>query len=92
VAIQQELHRLLLETNQMLSSDLGIIDKNRFQQHLKRAAEGQEQRVVPLQRTLLLEAWLRHVSHWAPRGESPADFLGNLRAEAYTPDVPHSLS
>lgn len=70
VALQQELDRLLLEMNQTALSDLGIVDEHQFQQHLKRAAEGQEEPIVPLLRTLLLEAWLRHVSSWVPPAKS----------------------
>src|ERR1051326_8294095 len=92
VAIQRELPLLLSETNQMVLAELGIVDNHKFQQHLKRAAEGQDQPVVPLLRTLLLEAWLRHISFWAPRNVSPG-FLGNLRTEVYTPrGAPDSLS
>ena len=92
VAIQQELNLLLLETNRMVSTELGIVDNHKFQQHLRRAAEGQDQPVVPLLRTLLLEAWLRHISRWTPRHVSPG-FLGNLRTEVYTSrGAPDSLS
>jgi asparagine synthase (glutamine-hydrolysing) len=82
VAIQQELPLLLQETNRMLSTELGIVDNHKFQQHLKRAAEGQDQPVVPLLRTLLLEAWLRHVSRWFSCNASPG-FLENLRTEVH---------
>ena len=91
LAIQEELQGLLLETNQMLSSDLGIVDRQKFQHYLKQAAEGQSIPVVPLLRTFLVEAWLRHISGWIT--QYPFPFLDYLNTRAYTPrNARHSLS
>lgn len=85
LAIQEELQGLLLETNQMLSSDLGIVDRQKFQHYLKQAAEGQSVPVVPLLRTFLVEAWLRHISRWIRCSQYPFPFLDHLNTRAYTP-------
>jgi len=93
VAIQGDLERLMRDTSQMVSSDLGIVDKQKFQQHLKQIAEGQSVPVVPLLRTLLVEAWLRHISHWTTCCKYPFSFLHRLQTQAYTPrDTRYSLS
>jgi len=84
---------LMRDTSQMVSSDLGIVDKQKFQQHLKQIAEGQSVPVVPLLRTLLVEAWLRHISHWTTCCKYPFSFLHRLQTQAYTPrDTRYSLS
>ena len=91
VALQKELDGLLLETNEMLSSDLGIVDRQKFQQHLKQAAAGQPVLVVPLLRTLLVEAWLCHMSRRTDCCKHPFPF--QLRTHVYTPrDARYSFS
>lgn len=93
VAIGEELDRLLLETNQMVSSDLGIVDRQKFHQHLKQATAGQPVPVVPLLRTFLVEAWLRHLSRWTDCSKYPFPVLDQLHTHVYTPrDARYSLS
>lgn len=89
-ALQADLDCLLRETNQMLSSDLGIVDRNKFQQSLTRAAGGEAMPVVPLLRTLLIEAWLRHIFRWT--GGCELSFLPSesLQSPLYTSDTIHS--
>ncbi len=89
-ALQADLDCLLRETNQMLSSDLGIVDRNKFQQRLTRAAGGEATPVVPLLRTLLIEAWLRHISRWT--GGCELSFLPSesWQSPLYTSDTIHS--
>jgi len=91
VALREELDELLRETKQMLSSDLGIVDQQKFQQHLKQAAAGQPVLVVPLLRTLLVEAWLCHISRRTDCCKQPFPFP--LRTRLYTPrDARYSFS
>ena len=89
-ALRTELDCILRETNQMLTSELGIVDRNKFRQSLKRAADGQTTPVVPLLRTLLIEAWLRHISTWT--GCRELSFLSSESAESplYTSHSIHS--
>jgi asparagine synthase (glutamine-hydrolysing) len=89
-ALRTEMDCILRETNHMLTSDMGIVDKNKFRQSLKRAADGQATPVVPLLRTLLVEAWLRHISTWTDRRE--LSFLSSETAESslYTSHSIHS--
>jgi asparagine synthase (glutamine-hydrolysing) len=79
-ALRTELDSILRETNHMFTSDLGIVDKNKFRQSLKRAADGETTPVVPLLRTLLVEAWLRHISTWT--GCRELSFLRSEPAES----------
>ena len=71
VALRARLEALLQDTSHMLLEDLGVVQLAKFQQCLQAAAEGQAIPVVPLLRTILLEAWLRHISQWTTRCESP---------------------
>ena len=89
-ALRTALDSILRETNHMLASDLGIVDKNKFRQSLTRAADGQTTPVVPLLRTLLVEAWLRHIPTWT--GCPELSFLRSESAESpfYTSDGIHS--
>lgn len=64
VALRADLEALLEDTQHMLLSDLGVVNAAKFHQNLKGAAEGQAVPVIPLLRTLLLEAWLGHISEW----------------------------
>jgi asparagine synthase (glutamine-hydrolysing) len=93
VAIREELDGLLLDTSQMVSSDLGIVDRQKFHQHLKQATAGQPVPIVPLLRTFLVEAWLRHISRWTDCRKYPFPISGQLHTHVYTPrDASYSLS
>ena len=89
-ALRTELDSVLRETNQMLSSDLGIVDKDKFRQSLKQAADGETTPVVPLLRTLLIEACLRHTSTWTGCRELSFLFSESAESPLYTSDNIHS--
>ena len=83
-ALQAELDCLLLKTNTMLASDLHIVDRSGFQRSLRRAAEGQGVPMIPILRTLLVEAWLRHLSEWTPCSTLPLLSFESLESPFYT--------
>jgi asparagine synthase (glutamine-hydrolysing) len=92
-ALQAELGRLLLETNTMLAGDLHIVEQSRFQRSLRRAAEGQAVPVIPILRTLLVEAWLRHLSEWTQCCALPLFPFASIESQLYTsPDARSSFS
>jgi asparagine synthase (glutamine-hydrolysing) len=92
-ALQAELGRLLLETNTMLAGDLHIVEQSRFQRSLRRAAEGQAVPVIPILRTLLVEAWLRHLSEWTECCTLPLFPFASIESRLYTsPDARSSFS
>jgi hypothetical protein len=48
----------------MKAASLGIVDRNRFLSALKEAAEGRAYSTIPIERTVVIERWLRHLEHW----------------------------
>jgi asparagine synthase (glutamine-hydrolysing) len=51
-------------TRDMILESLGIVSSAAFRQSLEDVHHGKEVPIVPIQRTLLLEGWLRNLSHW----------------------------
>jgi hypothetical protein len=66
------------------------VDKDKFRQSLKQAADGETTPVVPLLRTLLIEAWLRHISAWTGCRELSFLFSESAESPLYTSDNIHS--
>jgi asparagine synthase (glutamine-hydrolysing) len=60
-AISAEWPALLELTHGMVSSLLGIVQPQGFEQSLRNIHHGQEAPIIPLLRTVTLEAWLRNV-------------------------------
>jgi asparagine synthase (glutamine-hydrolysing) len=71
VSLQAELQQLLDRAPNMISSRMGIVDAAAFSDCLKRAARGAELPVVHVLRTLLIDAWLTHLSGWPRRPSAP---------------------
>jgi asparagine synthase (glutamine-hydrolysing) len=63
-SLQTELPQLLERVKDMNLSRAGIVNADAFRCLLKKAAEGEALPVVPVLRTLLLEAWLAHLASW----------------------------
>jgi asparagine synthase (glutamine-hydrolysing) len=63
-SLQTELPPLLERSKDMNLSSAGIVNEDAFRGLLKKAAEGGPLPVVPVLRTLLLEAWLAHLASW----------------------------
>jgi len=92
-ALQADLEGVLQDTNHMLLGDLGVVNTTQFQQSLRRAAEGQAIPIIPLLRTILLEAWLRHISQWTTCCEFPLLYSGAPPTRLYvSPRADCSLS
>jgi asparagine synthase (glutamine-hydrolysing) len=51
-------------TGNMVLESLGIVSSAAFRQSLDDVRQGKEIPIVPIQRTLALEGWLRNLSHW----------------------------
>src|SRR5207245_7554777 len=47
---------------QMVSGSIGIVDPNRFLEAFRKARRNEEVPIESLKRTLMLEAWLRHLT------------------------------
>ena len=60
-SIRTELPKILERTATLASSRAGIVDARAFRNFLRKAAEGGDLLLVPVLRTLLIEAWLTHV-------------------------------
>ena len=79
ISIRSELPRLLERTRNMSLNRAGIVDEEVFRKSLLAASEGSEFPMVPVLRTLLLEAWLSHLGSWrassaqAPFETNPVD-------------------
>jgi asparagine synthase (glutamine-hydrolysing) len=63
-------------THDMIAESLGIVSSVAFRRALDDAREGKELAILPVQRMLQLESWLRNLSHRV--------VLGNLGAEGTT--------
>jgi asparagine synthase (glutamine-hydrolysing) len=63
-SLQTELPLLLERSKDMNLSSAGIVNADKFRNLLKKAAESEPLPVVPVLRTLLLEAWLAHLASW----------------------------
>ena len=63
-SLQTELPQLLERVKDMNLSRAGIVNADAFRCLLKKASEGEALPVVPVLRTLLLEAWLAHLVSW----------------------------
>jgi asparagine synthase (glutamine-hydrolysing) len=63
-SLQNELPLLLERSKDMNLSSAGIVNADAFRCLLKNAAEGGLLPIVPVLRTLLLEAWLAHLASW----------------------------
>jgi len=63
-SLQTELPLLLERSKNMNLSSAGIVNADAFRCLLKKAAEGEPLPIVPVLRTLLLEAWLAHLASW----------------------------
>jgi asparagine synthase (glutamine-hydrolysing) len=51
-------------TRDMVAESLGIVSSAAFRQSLHEARAGKELAILPIHRMLLLECWLRNLSHW----------------------------
>jgi asparagine synthase (glutamine-hydrolysing) len=69
-SLRTELPLLLERTRDMKLSRAGMVDANAFRGVLKKAAEGGALPIVPVLRTLLIEAWLTHLETWTNHGGS----------------------
>ncbi len=78
-SIRTELPQLLENTRWMTSSRLGIVEADAFRECLKKAAETGELPILPVLRTLVVEAWLTNVARWREiepwKGCQPEPFL-----------------
>jgi asparagine synthase (glutamine-hydrolysing) len=78
-SIRTELPQLLENTRCMTSSRLGIVEADAFRECLKKAAETGELPILPVLRTLVVEAWLTNVARWREiepwKGCQPESFL-----------------
>jgi len=63
VAVATEWASLTELSQQMVRSSLRVVDKQRISEALQKARQGQEVAMVPLIRTLAVEAWVRHLSN-----------------------------
>ena len=63
-SLQTELPLLLEHIQDMNLSRAGIVDADAFRCLLRKAAEGGALPIVPVLRTLLIEAWLAHLASW----------------------------
>jgi asparagine synthase (glutamine-hydrolysing) len=77
VSLQAELPQLLDGAPNMISSRMGIVNATAFCDCLKKAALGAELPVVHVLRTLLIDAWLTHLSGW-PRLPSAPHVPGHI--------------
>lgn len=60
-------------TDGMILESLGIVSSAAFRDSLEHVRHGKEVAIVPIQRTLSLECWLRNLAHWGVlAGASPA--------------------
>jgi asparagine synthase (glutamine-hydrolysing) len=59
VAISKDWSHFIHMTQNMLTSSVGIVDSERFYTELQKARQGEEVRIVPLIRTVLVEDWLK---------------------------------
>jgi asparagine synthase (glutamine-hydrolysing) len=64
-SLQTELPLLLERSKDMNLSSAGIVNRDAFRCLLKNAAKGGPLPIVPVLRTLLLEAWLAHLASWS---------------------------
>ena len=51
-------------THDMIAESLGIISSAAYRQSLEDVRSGKEMAIVPIQRMLSLESWLRNLSRW----------------------------
>jgi asparagine synthase (glutamine-hydrolysing) len=64
VSIAKQESRLVELSQNMLTADLGIIDRETFRQAVRGARSGREIRTVPLSRTLEVESWLQNIRNF----------------------------
>lgn len=57
-------------THDMIAESLGIVSSAAYRQSLEDVRSGREMAIVPIQRMLSLESWLRNLSRWGvlPKG------------------------
>jgi asparagine synthase (glutamine-hydrolysing) len=63
-SIRNELPQLLEGTKNMTLSRAGIVDADAFRASLAKVEEGGDLPIVSMLRTLLIEAWLTHITAW----------------------------
>jgi asparagine synthase (glutamine-hydrolysing) len=63
-AIAMHWQKIQSVTSDMIAESLGIVASAAFRQSLEDLRSGKEVAIVPIQRTLSLECWLRNLSHW----------------------------
>jgi asparagine synthase (glutamine-hydrolysing) len=63
-SLRTELPQLLEETKYMTSDRLGIVNADAFREFLQKAAETGELPILPVLRTLVVEAWLTNLARW----------------------------
>jgi asparagine synthase (glutamine-hydrolysing) len=63
-SIRAELPQLIENTKYMTSNRLGIVDAAAFREFLHKAAETGELPILPVLRTLVVEAWLTNLARW----------------------------
>lgn len=51
-------------THRMVAESLGIVSSAAFRQSLEDLRSGREMAIVPIERMLSLESWLRNLAHW----------------------------
>lgn len=79
ISLHANLPHLLYGTKSMTSSVVGIVEAEAFRACLDGAASGKDLPIVPAWRTLLIEAWLTHLSNWAGNpSHSPSQNGGRL--------------
>jgi asparagine synthase (glutamine-hydrolysing) len=58
-------------TRNMIAESLGVVSCTAFRRELEHLRSGKDVAIVPIQRTLVIESWLRNISQWGlpPGGE-----------------------
>jgi asparagine synthase (glutamine-hydrolysing) len=59
--ISADWNSLMEKDDQMMSHNLGIVDRNAFSREIERVRSGQDGHVVAISRALVVEAWLRTI-------------------------------
>ncbi len=64
-AIAKDWARMEETGRTLVSSELGIVEQQKFEDTIEKARQGHEVPVVSLMRTIAVETWLRHVRAWS---------------------------
>jgi asparagine synthase (glutamine-hydrolysing) len=74
-AISKDGDRLMNKSDGGLICSEGFVDREVFHEALERVRKGHQVPVVPLQRTLQLEAWLENIRLWLTRNRSTVSLV-----------------